>query len=67
MAEPRKRVIVFIDGNNLYHRLKENDWKTSLKIWDHSQSAWPVTENLSKYITTTHHHSGGKGHTLNEQ
>lgn len=27
-----ERVMVFIDGNNLYHRLKENGWKTWIDI-----------------------------------
>ena len=26
------RVVVFVDGNNLYHCLKENDWKTWIDI-----------------------------------
>ena len=30
--QPRHRVIVFIDGNNLYHRLKDRGWPTWISI-----------------------------------
>lgn len=31
-SENSNRVIVFIDGNNLYHRLKENSWITWINV-----------------------------------
>lgn len=63
MAEPRKRVIVFIDGNNLYHRLKENDWKTWIDMGSLSKRVAGDRE-----LVKIHYYNspppGGKGHTL---
>lgn len=56
------RVIVFIDGNNLYHRLKDRGWKTWI---DMGSLATRVTgsRNLVQIYYYNSPPPGGKSHT----
>jgi uncharacterized LabA/DUF88 family protein len=57
------RAMVFIDGNNLYHRLKERGWKTWIDIGSLSQRIVGQRSLVGIYYYNAPP-PGGKAHTL---
>ncbi len=60
---PVERVIVFVDGNNLYHRLKERGWPTWNNIGKLAERIVGPHRKLVHIYYYNAHPPGGKSHT----